>query len=94
MEEESESVSAIESESCSENEEESCAAKECLIENCTEDSINWIQCNKCRGWFHTFCCNIQKIPRSFFVLNASKIEFNFDAELWPHSHHVICTTLF
>ena len=48
------------------DEEDCCEAREeCKIGESEEDTLRWVQCRTCDGWWHLFCLNLEKSPRKF-----------------------------
>ena len=56
----------------SEDEEDVCDAKDrCKIQNNVDDNeLQWVQCERCDAWWHTFCAGLDKVPDVFKCENC------------------------
>ncbi|XP_072171845.1 uncharacterized protein [Diadema setosum] len=43
----------------------SCELPECNIEDRDDQGISWIDCDKCKKWFHRFCVKLKRAPKKY-----------------------------
>ena len=63
VDKEQEETDESEIESCEGDMEDRCEADNCRVDDGA--LIEWIECDECGGWWHTFCLCVKKVPKTF-----------------------------
>ena len=65
VDKEQEETEESEIESCEGDMEDRCEADNCRVDELDGALIEWIECDECGGWWHTFCLCVKKVPKTF-----------------------------